>query len=155
MDKYCESTAWLFDLRRDILEAKGEVAEWLIAQVSKTCMAAMSSRVRTPPSPPSPRRSFDFIETKAGFGLATARRCPPMYYVYILKCKDDKTYLGCCDDLKERIGRHEKGNVPATKDRLPVKLITYFAFSNKYNAFNFEKYLKSGSGRAFMKRHFF
>jgi hypothetical protein len=32
----------------------GEVAEWLIAQVSKTCMAAMSSRVRTPPSPPKP-----------------------------------------------------------------------------------------------------
>ena len=77
-----------------------------------------------------------------------------MYYVYVLKCKDNKTYLGCCDNLKERINRHQKGNVPATKDRLPVKLISYFAFSSKYTAFNFEKYLKSGSGRAFMKKHF-
>jgi len=78
-----------------------------------------------------------------------------MFYVYILLCKDNKTYLGCCEDLKERINRHEKGTVPATKDRLPIKLITYLAFSNKYTAFNFEKYLKSGSGRAFMKKHFF
>jgi predicted GIY-YIG superfamily endonuclease len=73
----------------------------------------------------------------------------------MLACSDKKTYIGCCDNLKERIIRHEKGNVPATKDRLPVKLITYFAFTSKYTAFNFEKYLKSGSGRAFTKKHFF
>ncbi|MCL4374711.1 GIY-YIG nuclease family protein [Patescibacteria group bacterium] len=76
-----------------------------------------------------------------------------MYYVYIIICKDKKTYLGCCDNLKKRLTRHEKGYVSATKDRLPVKLISYFAFSNRYTAFNFEKYLKTGSGRAFMKRH--
>lgn len=78
-----------------------------------------------------------------------------MHYVYILKCKDKKAYIGCCDNLKERIIRHEKGYVPATKDRLPISLLSYFAFSNKYTAFNFEKYLKSGSGRAFMRKHFF
>ena len=53
----------------------------------------------------------------------------------------------------DRIERHKKGYVSATKDRLPVKIISYFAFSNKYVAFNFEKYLKSGSGRAFIKKH--
>lgn len=76
------------------------------------------------------------------------------YYVYILKCDNGKPYIGCTNDLKERIDRHNKSNVSVTKDRLPVKLISYFAFSNKYTAFNFEKYLKSGSGRAFMKKHF-
>lgn len=76
------------------------------------------------------------------------------WYVYILRCKDERFYIGCTDNLKERITRHNKGNVPATKNRLPVKLISYFAFSDKYTAFNFEKYLKSGSGRAFMKKHF-
>jgi len=29
----------------------------------------------------------------------------------------------------------------------------YFAIPNKYKAFEFEKYLKSGSGRAFIKKH--
>jgi predicted GIY-YIG superfamily endonuclease len=75
------------------------------------------------------------------------------YYVYILKCKDGLPYTGCTDNLKNRIDRHNKGYVPATKERLPIKLIFYFAFSNKYTAFNFEKYLKSSSGRAFLKKH--
>ncbi len=76
-----------------------------------------------------------------------------MRYVYILRCRENRTYIGSCDNLKERIIRHQKGYVSATKGRLPVKLISYFAFSNKYTAFNFEKYLKSGSGRAFLKKH--
>jgi predicted GIY-YIG superfamily endonuclease len=76
-----------------------------------------------------------------------------MYYVYILKCKNG-FYIGCTESLKERIERHKKGNVPATSSRLPLELEFYFAFKNKYKAFNFEKYLKSGSGRAFIKKHF-
>ncbi len=76
-----------------------------------------------------------------------------MWYVYILKCSDYLPYTGCTDNLKARLARHQNGHVLATKDRLPISLISYFAFSNKYTAFNFEKYLKSGSGRAFMKKH--
>ncbi|MBI5004197.1 GIY-YIG nuclease family protein [Candidatus Kaiserbacteria bacterium] len=76
-----------------------------------------------------------------------------MYYVYSLKCKDGY-YIGCTDDLKARISRHSDGHVPATKNRLPVALDFYVAFTEKYKAFDFEKYLKSGSGRAFIKRHF-
>lgn len=76
------------------------------------------------------------------------------YYVYILECADGYPYTGCSKDLRDRIERHQKGQVPATRNRLPVKLITYTAFANKYSAYEFEKYLKSGSGRAFVKRHF-
>ncbi len=68
-------------------------------------------------------------------------------------CADGEPYIGCTEDLKDRLDRHKKGNVPATSKRLPVKLHAYFAFSDKYVAFNFEKYLKSGSGRAFLKKH--
>jgi len=77
-----------------------------------------------------------------------------MFYVYLLKCNDEKPYIGCAENLKERLERHNNGYVPATKDRLPVKLILYTAFLDKYKAFSFEKYLKSGSGRAFLKKRF-
>jgi predicted GIY-YIG superfamily endonuclease len=75
-----------------------------------------------------------------------------MHYVYILKCNDGGSYTGCTNNLKERFGRHVNGDVPATKSRLPVELIFYCAFKDKYKAFEFEKHLKSGSGRAFMQK---
>lgn len=76
-----------------------------------------------------------------------------MYYIYLLKCSDNKPYTGCTSDLKERMERHKKGQVPATAGRLPVELISYTAIADKYKAFEFEKYLKSGSGRVFIKKH--
>lgn len=75
------------------------------------------------------------------------------YTVYILKCSDGKMYTGCTDNLRERLERHNKGHVPATENRRPVILITHIVFSDKYKAFEFEKYLKSGSGRAFVNKH--
>jgi predicted GIY-YIG superfamily endonuclease len=76
-----------------------------------------------------------------------------MHYIYSLKCKDG-FYVGCTDNIEERLQRHKNGHVPATKDRLPVSLEFYVAVADKYKAFKFEKYLKSGSGRAFAKKHF-
>ncbi|MGH7141257.1 MAG: GIY-YIG nuclease family protein [Minisyncoccia bacterium] len=55
---------------------------------------------------------------------------------------------------QDRVERHTKGYVPATKNRRPIKLISYTAFQDKHKAFAFEKYLKSGSGRAFIEKHF-
>jgi predicted GIY-YIG superfamily endonuclease len=76
-----------------------------------------------------------------------------MQYVYILACANGKHYIGCSSNLKDRLQRHQNGHVPATANILPVQLITYTAFEDKYKAFEFERYLKSGSGRAFAKRH--
>lgn len=72
------------------------------------------------------------------------------WYVYILLCIDSTYYTGCTSNLEERMIRHNKKEVSYTKTRLPFKLITYITFSDKYKAYNFEKYLKSGSGKAFM-----
>ncbi len=77
-----------------------------------------------------------------------------MWYVYILKCSDGIHYTGCTSDLDQRLQRHNKGQVEYTKSRLPVELETYIAFKDKYMAFNFEKYLKPGSGRAFANKRF-
>ena len=75
-----------------------------------------------------------------------------MWYVYILKCIDGSHYTGCTSNLKERLIRHQNGYVHYTKNKSPLKLISYTAFPDKYKAFNFEKYLKSGSGRAFAQK---
>ncbi|MFA5742985.1 MAG: GIY-YIG nuclease family protein [Candidatus Paceibacterota bacterium] len=75
-----------------------------------------------------------------------------MWYIYSLKCKDGY-YIGCTENVDERIERHKNGQVPATANRLPINLAFYFALEDKYKAFEFEKYLKSGSGRAFINNH--
>jgi putative endonuclease len=77
-----------------------------------------------------------------------------MYYVYILKCKDGKHYTGCTSDLRRRFQQHVDGGVRATVNNLPVELRFYCAFVEKYKAFDFERYLKAGSGKAFMQKRF-
>jgi predicted GIY-YIG superfamily endonuclease len=72
--------------------------------------------------------------------------------VYVLRCSNNSVYVGCTNNLDNRLYRHEKGQVMSTKYRLPVKVITDVVFSDKYKAYNFEKYLKSGSGRAFLNK---
>jgi len=72
-----------------------------------------------------------------------------LWTVYVLKCNDNTYYTGCTSDLTERLKRHHKGFVTYTKPRVPLELIVYINFKNKYKAYDFEKYLKSGSGRDF------
>ena len=55
--------------------------------------------------------------------------------------------------MEDRIKRHNLGQVLATKKIMPVEIITYIAFTDKYKAYAFERYLKLGSGRAFSKKH--
>ena len=73
-------------------------------------------------------------------------------YVYILRCNNGHPYVGCTDNLKERLERHKNGYVPATKELRPIKLIWYGCFEDKYLAFNFEKYLKTCSGRVLINK---
>ena len=77
------------------------------------------------------------------------------WYVYILRCADGKPYTGYTKDIIDRLERHKRGSVPSTKNRRPIDLETYFGFSNQQQALEFEKYLKSGSGRAVMNKRFY
>jgi predicted GIY-YIG superfamily endonuclease len=88
----------------------------------------------------------------AGFG-GQSPLIRELWYVYILKCRTGIIYTGSTNNLEERINRHNSGQVLATKNLLPVEIVTYIVFTDKYKAYNFEKYLKTGSGRAFSKRH--
>lgn len=76
--------------------------------------------------------------------------CEMTWTVYILLCNDNSHYVGCTSNLDDRLKRHGRGEVKYTSTRLPVKLLTYIVFQDKYKAYEFEKYLKSGTGSAFM-----
>jgi len=75
-----------------------------------------------------------------------------MWTVYLLRCADNSIYVGCTSDLQDRLLRHNGKEVRWTRDRLPVTLVTYIVFTDKYKAFEFERYLKGGSGRAFANK---
>ena len=79
-----------------------------------------------------------------------------MQYVYLLRSKSHpkEQYVGCTTDLKKRLLDHNRGDSLHTAKFTPWDLVAYFAFQEKDKAVAFEKYLKSGSGRAFAKRHF-
>lgn len=78
------------------------------------------------------------------------------HYVYILQSEanPEHFYTGLTDDLKERLRKHNAGEVRHTKKFKPWKIKTAVAFENRERAAAFERYLKSGSGRAFARKHF-
>jgi predicted GIY-YIG superfamily endonuclease len=76
-----------------------------------------------------------------------------MKYVYILESFDSQHfYVGITDDLRARLVKHNAREVSHTSKYAPWRFKTYVAFSNEEQAFEFEKYLKSASGRAFAKK---
>ena len=79
-----------------------------------------------------------------------------MCYVYILQSIEnpDIFYIGFTTDLKQRLKDHNSGASVYTNKFKPWKLKNYFAFDNKQKAQDFEKYLKTHSGRKFCKNHF-
>lgn len=79
-----------------------------------------------------------------------------MFYVYILNSLKDtnRMYVGHTNDIKRRLQDHNLGESVHTDKYSPWKLCTYICFDDKEKAVAFERYLKSGSGRSFAKRHF-
>jgi len=75
-------------------------------------------------------------------------------YVYILQSELDIShyYTGITGDVNARLEKHNSGAVKHTAKFRPWRIKTYIGFSNISQAAEFEKYLKSGSGRAFAKK---
>jgi len=78
-----------------------------------------------------------------------------MHYVYILRSENspDQTYVGSTSDLRKRLAQHNAGKSIHTHKFKPWNLMAYIALPEKRLAEELESYLKSGSGRAFAKRH--
>jgi predicted GIY-YIG superfamily endonuclease len=79
-----------------------------------------------------------------------------MTYVYLLQSVQHplQHYVGVTDDLRQRFQHHNEGKSPHTRKFKPWALVAYMAFADRSIAGDFEKYLKTGSGRAFLQRHF-
>lgn len=77
---------------------------------------------------------------------------PKWFYTYVLMSeKDLKFYTGATNNLDKRLEQHNVGLVSSTKHRLPVILIYYEACLDKHDAFQREKYLKTGMGKRYLK----
>lgn len=75
------------------------------------------------------------------------------YYTYVLKSlTDNNLYIGWTNNIKRRFLKHNTGKVLSTKNRRPLKLIYFEACLDKKQAIEREKALKSGFGRAYLKR---
>lgn len=76
------------------------------------------------------------------------------WYTYLIRSlKDGSIYTGVTQNLTHRIYEHNNKLTGFTKSKAPWILIWYCVFSNQTKAEEFEKYLKSGTVRAFANKH--
>ncbi len=65
-----------------------------------------------------------------------------------------QTYIGIAAVVSDRLQKHNEGGSPHTSKFRPWQLVCSISFEDDQRALEFEKNLKTGSGRAFAKRHF-
>ena len=77
-------------------------------------------------------------------------------FVYILRSETDPSrhYVGSTSDIDQRLEWHNFSPSGHTVNHRPWALVVTIEFPTQGQALRFERYLKSGSGRAFATRHF-
>ncbi len=76
-----------------------------------------------------------------------------MFYTYVLYSeKDQGLYIGYSANLKARFTQHTNGEVRSTGQRRPLLLAYYEAYVYRQDAETRERFLKSGSGRTYLKK---
>jgi predicted GIY-YIG superfamily endonuclease len=78
----------------------------------------------------------------------------PIVYVIRSVSHPDRYYTGITDNVERRLAVHNSGGSKHTMLLRPWVLVAYTVFTTIGSAVAFEQYLKTGSGRAFSKRHF-
>ena len=78
----------------------------------------------------------------------------PFYYVYIIQSLSDPDsfYTGFTENLDQRLQDHNSGKNVHTSQNRPWRVKTTLAFTERQKALDFERYLKTASGRAFAKK---
>lgn len=80
---------------------------------------------------------------------------PPKRFVYVIRSQTtDRTYIGLTSDFRKRLAAHNAGGNVSTARHQPWEPVTVTEFQTELRAARFERYLKSGSGRSFVRAHF-
>ena len=79
-----------------------------------------------------------------------------MHYVYILRSQQNpiRIYIGLAENVENRLKQHNRGDSTYTKSFAPWDIEVTISFKSRVLAAEFERYLKSGSGHAFLKKRF-
>jgi putative endonuclease len=77
-------------------------------------------------------------------------------FAYVLESDSgpDRHYSDVTSDVDNRLEWHNHGPSGHTVNHRPWSLVVAVEFVDAKTAGRFERYLKTGSGRAFAKRHF-
>lgn len=77
-------------------------------------------------------------------------------FIYVLRSVRNpaRYYTGLTENVAQRLATHNSGGSQHTRHHRPWELVVSLEFATESSAVAFEKYLKTGSGRAFAKRHF-
>jgi putative endonuclease len=80
----------------------------------------------------------------------------PRRFVYILRTVSDPAdyYVGVTSNVRARLENHNTGASAHTTAKRPWRMLVVVEFDEEEPALEFEKYLKTGSGREFARRHF-
>ena len=76
-------------------------------------------------------------------------------YVYLLRSVNwpEHRYVGVTSNFGRRLEEHNSGENPSTYKFRPWRCEVKIWFQSPHLAAQFEQYLKTGSGRAFAKKH--
>ena len=74
------------------------------------------------------------------------------YYVYVLKSiGSGRHYVGFTRNVRKRLRQHNAGKTFSTRPFIPYELLFFESFDSKQEAFDREKFLKTGKGRTYIK----
>ena len=73
------------------------------------------------------------------------------FHTYVLQNQQNRLYVGSTGNLAERLERHAAGDSRWTSKRGPWRLVYSEEHVSRSEAMRREKYLKSGSGREWLR----
>ena len=73
------------------------------------------------------------------------------FHIYVIQSLEGNRYTGQTPDLERRLSEHNSGRSHSTKHGSGWKLVYTEEFATRGEAMRREKYLKTGSGRDFLK----